>query len=1126
MRKETKEEYTLIENAEYATLLEKEKQHTAIIRSLRSVFFSMKYIDLEANTIQEIFFHSSMEYQYGEKENAKETLQNLVRFFVADEYLQRMLVFVDFDTIDARLNYRSIITQEYIGKDGNWNRCIIFPVKRDDNGKNLSVIIATRLITAEVKTLKSQNSILQALAIPYGNIYAINGETGEFVCYRMEQAMQERYGQKFFIGHYEDGIRTYIENEVLEDDDYLFDKVRTLGGVIEILSDKMTYSFNYRVLRNEKVQYFRCQFVKLCQNRNEYVLGFKNVDGEKRKEFAQQVEIEEALKKVEQMNEALQEEMEISESMSQEYHTLFKIDAITGDMTIHRTDGIGIESEIFKKLMGTGDDYDTVLGRYIDRYINAADQERIRKSVSLSKLRESVQKKSVYKTGYRRDMNGVSSFYEMNISKIADKDGKETFIMGIRDVDKEMHQQMKMTREMEMQREIIEGLGAEYFSVLLVDMDVDYVTVFRAENIDGEFIAEACKKSHNCWSKTIANYDMEIVVDENHKEFIEKLSLDYMRSSKNDYNFVYETARENMENSYFQVRISFVNHVNGSRVAVVGTRDIGNVIKKEREQERKLQEAYTAAEEASKAKTDFLFNMSHDIRTPMNAIMGFTELLEKHIDDKEAMLRYLEKIKTSNEFLLSLINNVLEMARIESGKESLDENVWNVYEFFESLLSMFEPQMKDKGLNFSYSVNVEHADLLVDETKIREILLNVLSNAQKYTPSGGTVTMDVSELPSDRFGYALYQIVIEDTGIGMSKEFLPHIFEEFSREYTSTVSRVNGTGLGMPIMKKLVDLMQGTVVVESELGKGSRFTITIPHRVAGAAETKQAGEYVTEYQVEDFRGKRILLAEDNELNAEIAITILEEYGFLIDHAQDGIVCVDMVEKAEANYYDVILMDVQMPDMDGYKATKIIRRLPDPQKANIPIIAMTANAFEEDRRNAFCAGMNAHVSKPIQMDKLKNTLGHVFARTEMDSDTMQVWSERVKDCEFITEFEEEYRKQGCSFGRLIYEACGTERILFADDKLVQLFGCESFLEFKDYVGNSFRKMIHKDDIKRVENEINNQVDNSDLRVDRVKYRIIRKDGSVRMVDDIGRKIFAENGVPVFFAYIVDITDSLE
>ena len=201
MRKETKEEYTLIENAEYATLLEKEKQHTAIIRSLRSVFFSMKYIDLEANTIQEIFFHSSMEYQYGEKENAKETLQNLVRFFVADEYLQRMLVFVDFDTIDARLNYRSIITQEYIGKDGNWNRCIIFPVKRDDNGKNLSVIIATRLITAEVKTLKSQNSILQALAIPYGNIYAINGETGEFVCYRMEQAMQERYGQKFFIGH-------------------------------------------------------------------------------------------------------------------------------------------------------------------------------------------------------------------------------------------------------------------------------------------------------------------------------------------------------------------------------------------------------------------------------------------------------------------------------------------------------------------------------------------------------------------------------------------------------------------------------------------------------------------------------------------------------------------------------------------------------------------------------------------------------------------------------------------------------------------------------------------------------------------------------------------------------------
>lgn len=383
------------------------------------------------------------------------------------------------------------------------------------------------------------------------------------------------------------------------------------------------------------------------------------------------------------------------------------------------------------------------------------------------------------------------------------------------------------------------------------------------------------------------------------------------------------------------------------------------------------------ANASNAAKSAFLFNMSHDIRTPMNAIIGFTELLEKHLDDKELAKSYIKKIQTSNDFLLSLINNVLEMARIESGKTTLDETYWDAHAFNDTLFSLFDSQMKEKGITFTRKNRVEHPDVLCDETKLREIFLNILSNALKYTPSGGTVTMNLTEIPSDRPGYAMYQTVIEDTGIGMSEEFLPHLFEEFTRERSSTESKLNGTGLGMPIVKKLVDLMQGTIEVESKVGKGTRITVTLPHRIAQEADTGRFVENTQEYDVNCFHGKRILLAEDNELNAEIAITILEEAGFIVEHAEDGIICVDMMEKAQAGYYDLILMDIQMPNMDGYKATQTIRKLSDPKKAGITIVAMTANAFEEDKKNAYDAGMNRHIAKPIKVDELMTALTEIL-----------------------------------------------------------------------------------------------------------------------------------------------------
>lgn len=384
--------------------------------------------------------------------------------------------------------------------------------------------------------------------------------------------------------------------------------------------------------------------------------------------------------------------------------------------------------------------------------------------------------------------------------------------------------------------------------------------------------------------------------------------------------------------------------------------------------ETELERAVHEAKCANEAKTRFLFNMSHDIRTPMNAIIGFADLLEKHIDEKERVLDYIGKIKSSSEFLLSLINYVLETARIESGKTSLKKEVCCASRLIESLIDVFEPEVCKKGLTYSYTKDIEHEYVMGDETKVREIFINIIGNSLKYTPAGGKITIDIREIPFDRENYIAYKIVVEDTGIGMSEDYLPHIFEEFSREHTSTESKVVGTGLGLPIVKALIDLMGGTIEIESEVGKGTKTTVMIPFEIATQEQILEEKQKEKEFVPEDIKGKRMLVAEDNELNAEITLTVLKEKGLLVERAANGKECVEMLKEKPADYYDMILMDIQMPEMDGYQATEMIRNLGD-SRAAVPIVAMTANAFEEDRQKALDAGMNAHVSKPVDMNVL-------------------------------------------------------------------------------------------------------------------------------------------------------------
>ena len=404
---------------------------------------------------------------------------------------------------------------------------------------------------------------------------------------------------------------------------------------------------------------------------------------------------------------------------------------------------------------------------------------------------------------------------------------------------------------------------------------------------------------------------------------------------------------------------------NGERIVITCFLDISNMVM--------LKKALEQAKEGIAAKSAFLFNMSHDLRTPLNAIIGFSELMKSHWNDPEVSRDYLEKIDESSQYLLSLINNILEMSKIESGKEELKEKPWDIYTSCDNLLQFFEPDLRQKNQTLNYSVNIKHNMILTDSLKIREIYVNLMSNAIKYTDAGGTISFSLEEIEREE-GLSDYKAIVQDTGIGISKDYLPHIFENFTRQKTSSESGVIGTGLGMPIVKKMVDLMHGTISVESEEGKGTTVVVNLPHRYI---IEKEEVDVVDDKEI-DLTGKHILLVEDNDLNAEIAQTLLEDKGLKVMRAKDGLEAVMMVKENVVDCFDCILMDIQMPRMNGFEACKVIRSLPN-NRSQLPIIALTANAFEEDRKDCLDAGMSEHVAKPIEIQSLLQTIESVLKK---------------------------------------------------------------------------------------------------------------------------------------------------
>ncbi len=401
---------------------------------------------------------------------------------------------------------------------------------------------------------------------------------------------------------------------------------------------------------------------------------------------------------------------------------------------------------------------------------------------------------------------------------------------------------------------------------------------------------------------------------------------------------------------------------------------------KDRIQHEELEKTAEAAEAANRAKSTFLFNMSHDIRTPMNAIIGYAELAGKHLSDSDKLNEYIKNIQVCGKKMLSIIDNVLELARIENNKAVLEESITKADDSLDSCVIMFQNSIKEKHQELIVDKEIQYPYLYMDNVHVSEIILNILSNAIKYTGEGGKICCSLKQKPYEKEDWCLLEISVADNGIGISEDFQQHIFESFSRERTSTASGIEGTGLGMGIVKKLVDLMKGTIEVESKLGEGSTFTVRIPCLIAKQEEISEK-RLIKKEDKKSLAGKRILLAEDNDINAEIAMELLKEEGLILERAENGVICVEKLEKAPEGYYDLILMDVQMPDMDGYDATRKIRRLDDPEKAKIPIIAMTANTFSKDRKMALSSGMDDYVSKPVDMNLLVPLLEKYLVKQE-------------------------------------------------------------------------------------------------------------------------------------------------
>ena len=844
-------------------------------------------------------------------------------------------------------------------------------------------VVTTFLDVTENRALKREKGILDALSIDYTCVYYCDLDHDSITVLKQDMDSNATVvDEKITVDahSYAFCVKYYYDHFIIKESAPDFLQKMSAEYLKEYLTENRRFAYRFRTRPNPAGrEFFEVQVSRTAREESFcVVMGYRYIDDIVAEQERQKLKLERALTEANRNRKQLEQQM----TMVRNIHTALTSGAWN---LLYNEAGELVEvnwSDTLRHMLGftSTEDFPNTFETWSDR-LHPEDKKRTLDEYEQA-MADRTGKKN-FDVEYRiLSKKGEYHWFRATGYLSRRKDGSPQSFDGIfvnkdekHATDEKLHQALAEAQnarnELLLEHEIISAVSSLYFSVYRIDLQNDFYeeissdqSVHRLTGHEGR----AQKKLYELCDSIVAEEYRKVV-----RHFFE-LSTVADRLEKTD---TVEMEYLAIDGNWHQAR--FIEKKRDENGKVTHILYLTHIVSQEKQREleqQRLQIAYQVAENANKAKTTFLLNISHDIRTPMNAILGFSGLMRERLTDPE-LLHYQEMIDESGKLLLSIINNVLDMARIESGKVELDENCNATGDVIGSVCKVFAAEANKKNIQLVHITKVKQRYILCDITKIQEIFTNLISNAIKYTPNGGKITVTTTELPGDEPGYVQVKTVVEDNGIGMSQEFLPHIFESFSRERNTTSGKILGTGLGMQIVKRLVELMQGTIEVSSELGKGSRFTVTIPHKIADEKYYEKAVLQKPEEAQMDLSGKRVLLAEDNELNAEIAIAILNEAGLQVEHAEDGIICVNKLEQNPAGTYDLILMDIQMPNMDGYQATQIIRQLPEKEKSSIPILAMTANAFEEDRKHALEAGMTGHIAKPIDVEILMKTLAEIL-----------------------------------------------------------------------------------------------------------------------------------------------------
>ncbi len=672
-------------------------------------------------------------------------------------------------------------------------------------------------------------------------------------------------------------------------------------------------------------------------------------------------------------NDNLIEQRNISRMLAGDYSYVYRVDLDEDTYTAFIDGGENISDDEF---LQNRNPYMDFMRGHIEKYVHPDDKKRLLKSIEPEYLRNKLSSAKDFTIGFRSNFVGRMTYRELKAVPLnANEKPLRHIIIGILDADTKKKAELKVKN----QEYIISNFASDFDIICFVNLNTDKMYFYQIGEHETEWIKKAGKNGYTKYLKDFADTYMS---QENAEKFLSLASPEYLRVVLQNKKYIYIDQMINTPDGreiYYEVKVVRVE--DDSDEIVFGARSVDDEKRREMAYMQELELTRNEAMEANKAKTTFLSNMSHDIRTPMNAIIGFANLVKKHTGDKAKVEDYIDKILISSRHLLSLVNDVLDMSRIESGNLVLDLGKCNLSEILHDINIIVRGQTDAKHQEFSVeAVNLINDAVECDRVRLNQVLINLLSNAMKFTPEGGHIRLTLTEMKSSVTGYGHYEIRVKDDGIGMSEEFVSKVYAPFAQERSSTVSKINGSGLGMSICKNIIDIMAGTIDVVTAPGEGTEFIIVIDlklqsekmEEVKKFSFDRKINETVEEVENYDFGGKKVLLVEDNEFNREIAREILEDYNLVVDDAEDGEIAVKKVIDSAPQYYDFVLMDVKMPVMDGYTATRKIRELGGVY-TNIPIIAMTANAFENDRREAIANGMNAHLSKPIVISELVKTL---------------------------------------------------------------------------------------------------------------------------------------------------------